>query len=200
MLAALGEEITQWEAAALEREVHVRVLRRFNTLLEEEIRKVRQALGEKQEEMSKLVRENLRSEEPARMVAVHEAVVAHKRALQQLRGVNASLLAKVQEKEIRLEALKQKAQAMDASLREEEAAYMSQHPSAASRDSSSSPMSLAPLHPPPPAAVEAPTHQPPPALQQQQQQPPPQEARQSMSTEGDEDEWAGYGLSLACDA
>ena len=131
MLTTLLEEGTKWEAKGLESEVQLRLLRRLNLLMEEETEKLQRKLEEKQDEKSRLIRQNLRSEESARLVSVHEAMVAQKRALQQQRGIKLRAWQQVESKKARLEGLKKKAQAMDASLRAEEAIYMNMHSDAA---------------------------------------------------------------------
>ena len=121
-------EAARCQAVVLEKEIQLRVLRRTNTLVEGELRQGRQLLEKKKQEMSQVVLANLRGSnggDQARMVAVHEEVVALKRALQKERALKERVLAEVAERRAKLEALKQQAEEMDKSLREEESLYMS---------------------------------------------------------------------------
>ncbi|TFJ80040.1 hypothetical protein NSK_008598 [Nannochloropsis salina CCMP1776] len=123
-LARLLQECTQWEARRLASELPLRLLRRFNGWMEREIRKLTATLEEVQAEKSRLVHSNLRNKAPARLVSMHEAVLTLKRMLDKQRGIKARVLEQLAGKQTRLETLRQKAQALDARLRAEEAIYM----------------------------------------------------------------------------
>jgi len=128
VLRALLSGGAKLESKGLESEVQLRLLRRLNLLMEAKTWKLLEQLEEKQEEKSRLIRQNhLRGAETAKLVAAHEAMVGQKKALHQQRGVKMRVLQQVETKKARLEELKKKARAMDTSLRVEEASYMKMH-------------------------------------------------------------------------